>query len=81
METTSEALLTQIMLLIQSLHQDITLFDQRVIACEAAVVDNSERINNLIRNAFPNGDYESHKEWHAHRHRGRLRNWIIRVLS
>ena len=78
---TNEALLTQIMLLIQSLHQDITMFDQRVRACEVSVVEVGEKVATLIREAFPDGDYHSHREWHQSRQRGPIRNWLIRVLS
>lgn len=78
---TNEALLTQIMLLVQNLHQDITMFDQRVRACETSVVEVGEKVATLIRDAFPEGDLQSHKAWHESHKRGAIRNWLLKVLT
>lgn len=81
MENNSEALLTQILLLIQNLHQDITLFEQRVLACEDSIVEVGEKVSKLINEGFVNGDYEAHADWHRHRSMGAFRRWLIKILS
>lgn len=81
MDQNSEAILTQILLLVQDLHQSLGEYGVRVAAAEHAVEDMRQRITRLIEDGFPSGDPVSHKHWHEQRQYGPIRRALIRLIT
>lgn len=81
MEQNSESLLTQILYLVQQLHNDVTAFNQRLSQCEQLTSELQLKIQGVIDSAFPDGDVDAHKQWHARREMGSLRRFLLKLLT
>lgn len=81
MDQNSEVILTQILLLVQDLHRNLDEYGQRVAAIEQNAADLNERINVLIVDGFPEGDYRSHRIWHEQRRYGPFRRFLLRLIA
>jgi hypothetical protein len=77
----SDALLTQILILVQDLRQDVEFYDARLVECEAQGLALQAKIQSVIDRAFPDSDLEGHKSWHEYRQKGRFRRYLIKLLS
>lgn len=80
MSSNSEALLTQILYLVQELHNEVTVFNQRLAQCEQLTSELQIKMQNLISTAFPEGDLEAHRLWHERKF-GSFRRFLIKLLS
>lgn len=81
MDQNSEAILTQIFLLVQDLHQSLGEYGVRVANAEASIADINQKISRLIQDGFPLGNLLDHKTWHEQRQYGPIRRWILKLVT
>lgn len=81
MDPNSESLLTQILYLVQELHNDMSVYDERLSITEQLTTDLQVRLENVIDNAFPDGNFADHKAWHERRDKGPIRRFLLKLLS
>lgn len=77
----SESLLTQILYLVQELHNDMSVYNQRLTQCEETTRDLQLRLQALISDAFPGGAVIEHRVWHENRNVGPVRRYLIKLLT
>lgn len=81
MDQNSESLLTQILYLVQDLHNDMAVHNERLSQCEQLTGDLQIRLQNVVNTAFPDGDIVAHRMWHEANKLGPIRRFIIKLLS
>lgn len=64
MDSASESLLTQILLIVQEVQVSIENFEERLDLAKTAIEVLNKRIDNVIDAGFPRGDLSGHKLWH-----------------
>lgn len=77
----SETLLTQILYLVQELHNDMATFNERLTGCERLTTDLQTRLNSTINDAFPGGKVGEHKKWHEQRGMNPIRRYFLKLLT
>lgn len=64
MDSASESLLTQILLIVQEVQVSIENFESRLDEAHTAIEALNKRIDAVIETGFPKGDLKSHRLWH-----------------
>ena len=80
-DSTSEGLLTEILVLVRDLNHTVTGYNSRIDNLEGAVIALNERLDAALVAAFVNGDLPSHRKWHEDRNLPAWRRTIINLLS
>lgn len=60
----SEALLTEILVVVQQLAATVDELKEKVDAMESELREMRTTIDDIIKNGFPDGDLKKHKGWH-----------------
>lgn len=70
----SETLLSKILMLVQEIHTSLDEFKDRLVILEAKVAG-------IVKDGFPEGNLEDHKDWHINRRHSGFRRFLLRMLS
>ena len=74
----SESLLTEILLLLQTLNSNVRQFEEKLAGIEGDFEDYKAHIDGIIARAFPDGLVETHAEHHEKISRG---SWVKRLIQ
>lgn len=73
----SESLLTEILLLVQTLNSNVEDFKVKLTALEAQIIQVRDSVSKMVQDGFVDADLKQHKDWHVQERRG----WIRRLFS
>lgn len=80
MDSASESLLTQILLIVQEVQVSIENFEERLDLAKTAIETLNKRIDNVIIDGFPRGDLMSHKQWHEKKEIPAWKRALINII-
>ena len=80
MDSASESLLTQILLVVQEVQVSIESFEQRLAAAHSSIENLNRRIDSVIESGFPKGDLNSHRQWHEAKELPAWKRTILKLI-
>lgn len=73
----SESLLTEILLMVQSLNSNVEEFKLKLLKVENDILQLKQSVDNIIHNGFVNADVNAHRVWHEEQNKG----WFRKLLG
>jgi len=80
MDSASESLLAQILLIVQEVQVSIDGFEVRLNEAMASIQSLNKRIDEVIETGFPKGDLRSHKRWHEEKDLPYWKRAILKMI-
>lgn len=80
MDSASESILAQILLIVQDVQVSMEGFERRLNEAVSSIEDLNQRIDSVIETGFPKGDLKSHKLWHEQKNLPRWKRCILKLI-
>ena len=80
MDSASESLLAQILLIVQDVQASMDGFEKRLNEAMTSIESINQRIDTLVATGFPKGDLSSHRLWHEQRDLPAWKRGLLKLI-